>query len=171
LRLNIKQLKASEGRPYAFEQLERWGHLAYKGQSLDYTRPVHMKGQAFYRSGIVSVRVFLTTEIEAECSRCLKPIHLPVQLAEELEMQEEPEAGFQGVLLEEFSFEHGVDELELMPYFEQLIVTSLESKPLCRSDCRGLCPTCGKDLNEGVCACGEQRAVDPRLEKLKDLLA
>lgn len=137
---------------------------------MSYQSEVRMKGQAYHRSGVVYVNVQLATEIEAECSRCLKPMSQSVHLEETLEFQEEPQTGFQGVLLDGFSYEHGAEELELMPYFEKLISASLESKPLCRPGCRGLCPTCGQDLNEGLCRCVQKRSGDPRLEKLKELL-
>ena len=45
----------------------------------------------------------------------------------------------------------------------------MEMAVLCREDCKGLCPHCGKDLNEGPCGC-EPRQIDPRLEALKKLL-
>ena len=44
---------------------------------------------------------------------------------------------------------------------------------LCREDCRGLCPHCGKDLNEGLCGCRSAEPEDPvdaRLAALKQLL-
>ena len=40
---------------------------------------------------------------------------------------------------------------------------------LCDEDCKGLCPKCGKDLNEGECSC-VTKEVDPRLEPLRKLL-
>jgi uncharacterized protein len=40
-------------------------------------------------------------------------------------------------------------------------------KPLCSEDCKGICPQCGQDLNEGECDC-EIETVDPRLAKLKE---
>jgi uncharacterized protein len=39
-------------------------------------------------------------------------------------------------------------------------------KPLCREDCRGLCPTCGEDLNVTACGCAAE-AADPRWEALR----
>ncbi len=44
----------------------------------------------------------------------------------------------------------------------------LDGKPLCKEDCKGLCPTCGKDLNEGPCGC--KKELDPRLAVLAKLL-
>jgi uncharacterized protein len=45
---------------------------------------------------------------------------------------------------------------------------ALPMKPLCRDDCRGLCPVCGGNRNLVACACA-QRTPDPRLAVLKDL--
>lgn len=49
------------------------------------------------------------------------------------------------------------------------ILLDLPAKFLCREDCKGLCPTCGKNLNSGPCGC-TQREVDPRLAVLQKLL-
>lgn len=45
----------------------------------------------------------------------------------------------------------------------------LPQRYLCREDCRGLCPTCGKNLNEGPCGCREDNG-DPRMDVLRRLL-
>ncbi len=49
------------------------------------------------------------------------------------------------------------------------ILLDLPQKNLCRSDCKGLCPKCGQNLNSGKCEC-EGKTVDPRLEILKQLM-
>ena len=46
-------------------------------------------------------------------------------------------------------------------------VLAVPFAPLCREDCKGLCPQCGIDLNTGTCAC--EKPVDPRLAALKGL--
>ena len=42
-------------------------------------------------------------------------------------------------------------------------------KTLCRDDCKGLCPVCGKDLNTGACGC-DPTEIDPRFESLRALV-
>ena len=54
------------------------------------------------------------------------------------------------------------------PLFEEMLL-EMPSKILCREDCRGLCPRCGKNLNEGDCGCKKSEG-DPRLAILKTLL-
>ena len=49
------------------------------------------------------------------------------------------------------------------------ILLELPTKFLCKEDCKGLCPHCGKNLNEGSCQCNSHQ-IDPRLEVLKQLI-
>lgn len=44
--------------------------------------------------------------------------------------------------------------VDLTDELRQSIILALPSYPVCRQDCRGVCPTCGKNLNEGPCTCG-----------------
>lgn len=45
------------------------------------------------------------------------------------------------------------DEIDLTPLVRDTILLTIPVKPLCSPDCRGLCPHCGKNLNEGDCEC------------------
>ncbi len=56
------------------------------------------------------------------------------------------------------------DLLDLGPMVHDAVVMELPSTPLCREDCRGLCPTCGTDLNVAACRCVAPR--DPRWASL-----
>ena len=58
--------------------------------------------------------------------------------------------------------------LDIMPQVEESIFSLLPTKVLCREDCKGLCPSCGKDLNEGECDCSKDNNIDPRLSALSD---
>ena len=60
-------------------------------------------------------------------------------------------------------------KLDLDELLRDDILLELPTKFLCKPDCRGMCPKCGKNLNEGVCDC-VTRQVDPRLEILKKLI-
>ncbi len=56
------------------------------------------------------------------------------------------------------------DTIDLGPLVRDAIVLELPSAPLCRPDCRGLCPHCGADRNEGECDC--VAPTDPRWANL-----
>jgi hypothetical protein len=75
---------------------------------------------------------------------------------------------YQVVLSQRFETEFKGDELDLSQLAREQILLNLPEQVLCREDCKGICPTCGKDLNEGDCKCGEDE-IDPRWAALKDL--
>jgi uncharacterized protein len=60
-------------------------------------------------------------------------------------------------------------ELDLTPEMRESILLLLPSHPVCRADCKGLCPACGADRNRVACGCGEARMAAgwDALEKLK----
>ena len=60
------------------------------------------------------------------------------------------------------------DSADLDEIVRTVFVLNLDSKLLCKPDCKGLCSRCGKNLNDGPCGC--QKEIDPRLAALKQLL-
>jgi uncharacterized protein len=59
--------------------------------------------------------------------------------------------------------------IDLDPIVREQVLLALPVTVLCREDCKGLCPTCGQDLNEKDCGHSETKAIDVRLAKLKDI--
>ncbi|MRR10305.1 DUF177 domain-containing protein, partial [bacterium] len=66
------------------------------------------------------------------------------------------------------AIEYRKGEIDLWPELREAVLLALPLKPLCREDCRGICPACGRDLNEGSCGCREDRG-DHRWDKLREL--
>ena len=60
------------------------------------------------------------------------------------------------------------DSADLDDIVRTVFVLSLDSKLLCKEDCKGICQRCGKNLNDGPCNC--QKELDPRFAALKQLL-
>ncbi len=120
--------------------------------------------------------VVVTGEIVAAvpltCSRCLEEFPTSVQAAVNARYAPRPAAGSDVELaaddLDLDFYDH--DELNLAALIETETTLALPMKPLCRADCRGLCPACGANRNAAPCAC-EGRAPDPRLVALRDLAA
>jgi uncharacterized protein len=59
--------------------------------------------------------------------------------------------------------------IDLDPIVREQVLLALPVTVLCREDCKGLCPTCGQDLNERDCGHSEKKEIDVRLAKLKDI--
>jgi uncharacterized protein len=114
----------------------------------------------------------LDTEVEINCDRCgtryRQPLHLKfeeefvptidIHSGEKLTPPEEP-----GVFT--IDDHHILDVTEAV---RQYAITALPLKALCSTTCAGLCPTCGKNLNEGSCQCPVEEG-DPRWAKLRGL--
>lgn len=98
-----------------------------------------------------------------ECHRCLKEVNINLEntLERILVTTLETEVNEEWILLEG-------SVINLTPVLEEDITLNLPLQILCNEDCAGLCPHCGKDLNNGMCACDETK-IDPRLEALKNL--
>jgi uncharacterized protein len=107
-----------------------------------------------------------------ECSRCL--VSYPFQTQEDFSLvltKRAPDTGGGEISLEGEDFDaYFYDDpvLPVAPIAEERIQMSVPMKPLCREECRGLCPQCGEDLNAADCGCAVETA-DPRWEVLRQL--
>lgn len=117
-------------------------------------------------------RAQLHGAVQMLCSRCLGPATVPL----DLEVEEQfiptidPNTGAH-VPPPELDDVYRVDERQHLDLFEavrQAAVIAEPMAPLCRPDCRGLCPQCGADRNAGACACPES-LIDARWSALADL--
>jgi uncharacterized protein len=129
-----------------------------------------------------------TMHLKSECRRCLTEVRseFPVVFSMNLFARKKPEPaptarrGRKGEkpkeaeveLIDETEMDEDFfdgDEIDLAPILrEQLLLGLPPIEPLCKDDCKGLCTTCGEDLN--VKDCGHsQKPIDPRWTGLKDL--
>jgi uncharacterized protein len=106
------------------------------------------------------------------CVRCLEPVEVPVEVA--VEETFEPTIDVitgQSVRPEEEDRALWIDEhhiLDLQEVLRQDVLVAIPVHVVCRPDCRGLCASCGKNLNEGDCDCKTEP--DPRWAALQELL-
>ena len=116
----------------------------------------------------------LETVLEVACNRCLEPFDLPL----EVEVEEtfypitDVQTGASLPLPEDSDEATRIDEkhiIDLSEVVRQDLLLALPSRPVCREDCRGICPHCGQNLNESVCDCTGE-TFDPRWEALRTLL-
>ena len=112
------------------------------------------------------------TTLELPCSRCLEPFMLPVDQAFDLRYQPHaPNTGEGEREIEEDDLTSAFyedDEIDLGQLMREQFYLALPMKPLCRDDCKGLCPTCGTNWNTATCDC-KQGWDDPRMTALKAL--
>jgi uncharacterized protein len=90
----------------------------------------------------------VTAPFVSVCRRCLGPVRGELRA----EVREVYQAGVAPEEAEEIYPLSG-DQLDLEPLARDAVLLELPLAPLCTEECRGLCPTCGTNLNEGSCAC------------------
>lgn len=136
-----------------------WGGLDFR-----FSRPAHVRLEAQSVGHDVLVQGRVTGELRHECRRCLEPLTVP--LAEDVSMffqsgiaESEAEADEVYALPER-------GDLDLGPAVREQVALAVPQFALCRDDCRGLCPTCGTDLNQGECGCTVEE-VDDRWAALR----
>jgi uncharacterized protein len=119
----------------------------------------------------------LTTTLELRCSRCLEPFLMPVAAAFDLRYLPEGVGAADGDESEDGELGdddtsaayYGDEEIDLGALIREQFYLALPMKPLCREDCKGLCPQCGTNLNTDTCRC-QIVWEDPRLAGLKALI-
>ncbi|MBQ3335654.1 MAG: DUF177 domain-containing protein [Eubacteriaceae bacterium] len=104
----------------------------------------------------LDVSFHLSGDMLYPCARCLKPTAFPCEFDyhETIDIPEDEQ-----------------DEISILPAIEECLFVNEPFRVLCRPDCKGLCPRCGADLNDGPCDCPEtEPETDPRMAALKALL-
>ncbi len=161
MQLDLRQIFEQTG-----EVLELTHSLDFSEEnfgSINFATPVLITGKVENRSGIVKIRYTANYTIKYLCDRCLS------------EQTKDCKTSFEHVLVHRL-FGDDSDEyilvegyiLNLSELVENDVLLGLPTKLLCKEDCKGLCQTCGKDLNEGPCSC-EKEVVNPQFAALKKL--
>lgn len=109
-------------------------------------------------------QVGFETTVRGECRRCLTTVDVPVSEKAGIVFATDPSAteteGY-------YPLPGRAQDIDLSEPLREEVLLALPRFVECRPDCKGLCPTCGADLNEGPCGCGA--APDPRWDALRAL--
>ena len=114
----------------------------------------------------------LETSLEVACARCLDPVVHEVE--RNFDLLYRPlgtDSGHEELSVTDAEAEIGYyqgEGLLLEDTLREQVLLALPLKTLCREDCKGLCPHCGKNLNEIQCVCVEH-IEDPRWSALKEI--
>ncbi len=126
---------------------------------------------SYYRSGMdVVFSGALEAPAEATCARCAEQFVTSCTRSFRFVLAPkaagEPNGDLRAEDLE-FSF-YEREEIDLSPLIREQVLLALPTRPLCKEDCRGLCPRCGANLNREVCGCRVTMS-DPRFGVLSTL--
>ena len=94
-------------------------------------------------------------QVRSVCRRCLIEFVMPVAQSVEVmfstdpDLQEDPSV---------YPLAEPLAQVDVRPAVREELALAVDAFPLCREDCRGLCPRCGADLNRGACQCNAPTA-------------
>lgn len=161
MRLNLSAIIEMPGSSLPFECELETDNLDFPSVRAYPSKP-HAEGRIYNEAGILRLEGTLTAEMICVCDRCgeefesLKEMPLDATIVEE-NPEDDPAL---------FTLEG--NELDLSALLSTCFILDMETKFLCREDCKGLCPKCGKNLNRGPCGC--RKSLDPRFAVLEQLL-
>ena len=142
----------------------------------EFTAPLRTALRALRIGDLVEVDGDIETSVCLPCSRCLQPFKTPLKsrfaltymqqtadVMEDIESQEvELSAEDMGIV-----YFQG-EKINLKNAIQEHVVMEFPLRPLCKLNCKGLCPKCGADMNEDPCDC-EQRLSPGKFDALKNL--
>jgi uncharacterized protein len=175
--LDIKEL---ELHPLDFEEQFQPGVIDLGGEARQRT-PLKAAGRAEVveehhgKHQIIKdirLRGRLSAKLELQCARCLEPV--PQDIARDFELLYRPlgtDAGRDELSVTDAEAEIGYyqgDGILLEDVLREQVLLALPLKVTCREECKGLCPHCGKNLNQEQCSCTVP-VEDPRWAALKDI--
>ena len=160
--LELKNIFMVEGSSLDFDyQIDLSGY-EYDPGFFPFVNPVRVKVKVFNHVGVVKLTANAVFSFQTLCDRCAGDIteeyNIPINSILVKQLNDENNDDF--IIVEN-------DKYNLDEHVQDTILLNLPTKHLCKTDCKGLCPKCGKNLNEGQCNC---KTIDPRLEILKQLL-
>jgi uncharacterized protein len=113
----------------------------------------------------------LATRVTGECRRCLAPVAVPVTADIDALFSRDPDGPEDP---NTYPLARDVTEIDLRPAVREELLLAVPQWVVCRDECRGLCPRCGRDLNAGPCGCppaplnGRWLALAALRDKLRD---
>ena len=172
VKIAVKDIKASPTEIHFVEEVHELNGMLKRGDDGEYrfTAPLHVD-MVHVRSGEdLLFSATLNSELVGRCGRCLEEYAL--SLAREFSCVMSPGRTFereQELTADELSASfYTEEEVNLSALVHEETLLALPSRPLCREDCRGLCPQCGINLNVESCEC-RQEWKDSRLTILSNL--
>jgi uncharacterized protein len=136
-------------------------HPLWSGTGIRLDKPLQVDLQANGVGSGVLVRGEMSTQVAAECRRCVAPLSVAVRhnvdvLYEPLSEEEIIELGG-----EVYPLPDRGDDLDLKPALREQLILRVPDYVLCSENCQGLCPQCGADLNQTTCECVPEAQLGP----------
>ncbi|MBE6916965.1 MAG: DUF177 domain-containing protein [Ruminococcaceae bacterium] len=162
--LGLSKIIDCPGASVSFSTSVDLSDLRY-GESYPVSEPVMATGTVRNTAGVLVMTGSVQTTIHGVCDRCAEDfdqeVQIPINVVLVTELSNEENE-------DEWVFPLEGDSADLEDIVRTVFVLNMDSKLLCKPDCKGICCRCGRNLNAGPCNC--RKELDPRFAALKQLL-
>ncbi len=136
----------------------------FLGESFRFTAPLDLCGKIYNNGKSLRLELKVSGNMQVHCARCISLIDTGLEFdVVENFMQDDSEAVDEDIIL--FSG----TKIDIKDVVVNSFFMNAEGRYLCSEDCKGLCPKCGKNLNEGSCDCADDD-IDPRWASLREIM-
>ncbi|MDP4118561.1 MAG: DUF177 domain-containing protein [Bacillota bacterium] len=163
MKKDISSIISNDGGKVEIHGKSVFEPVTFCGNNFIFPEGAEIDGEIANMAGRLTLRATVSGKVTAACARCGKPVTkgFSFEMEENLvkensESTDEDAVCFSGSVI-------NVDDIALNAF-----LINAPTKYLCSEDCKGLCPVCGKNLNEGECGC-ERNNQDPRFDILNNL--
>lgn len=167
--VNLAQLmdSAEEKHPVSFTMDE-----LVLPEDIKLEQPLEVSLEIGIESDIITVEGELEVHLVSFCARCLEKTPFTLKVVIDARVIRESDLDYfsdlsQETIDEEYRVIKNFD-LDLAEIVSEEINLFIPQRVLCSQECKGLCPSCGIDLNEESCDCDNEQ-IDPRLAILAEL--
>ena len=178
MEIRLEQIK-EDGLTLEFEKsVETFPVLAemVANGECEFTAPLRTALRALRIGDLVQLDGDIETSVRLPCSRCLQPFETPLKssftltyMQQAADVMEDTEPQEVELSAEDMGIVYFQGEkINLKDAIQEQVVMEFPLRPLCKLDCKGLCPKCGADLNENLCDC-DHRSSPGKFDVLKNL--
>ena len=174
MKIPVDDITESAREVRFFENIGGLNALYKNSECRDFGFPPFLEVDlVYYRSGQeIFFKGSFGGTLEGTCSRCLR--NYSFSLGKDFDFVLSSDPSEQGGKVGELDREdlglsyYSTEEIDLAPLIKEQVMLALPTRPLCHENCRGLCSSCGIDLNQETCACSSS-AADPRMAIFRTL--
>ena len=159
MKIQISDIVSGKGRHKNIDYTFEMNPFEFEGDIIKPVSSCSVQGDIYSKDNILLLNINIKVNLEMNCSRCLDTFIYPIDIDIEERFTNDSNSEDEAIIVID-------DVLDINEVVETSIISTLPIKRVCKTNCKGLCQTCGCNLNHGSCTC-DKEDVDVRFEVLK----
>ena len=159
MEIPISDILSGKGRTKNIDYTFEMDPFEFEGDIIKSVSFCKVQGNICSRDNVLLLNINIKVNLEMNCSRCLDSFIYPIDIDIEEKFINDSTLDDEAIILTD-------DVLNINEIVEKSIISTLPIKRVCKTDCKGLCQSCGCNLNYDSCTC-DKDDVDVRFEVLR----